>query len=120
MLLLVSSTQCSLFHQLAKMMSRDFVRDFLCFPALGYPCEVPAYGVILHWCMTRCYAPLAITCLLRWLTHAFSLFHFSPVTGASFAGAERTGTPIRTSLVKSAGITAPWLTAALIGCHSDV
>jgi hypothetical protein len=37
----VSSTQCSLFHRLTRMMSWDFVRDFLCFLAPGYPHEVP-------------------------------------------------------------------------------
>jgi hypothetical protein len=98
-MLLVSSAQCSLFHRLTKMMSQDFAHDFLCFLALGYLHDVPAYGVVLHWCMMRCYAPPAITCLLRLLTRAFSLFHFSPTTGASFAGAGHTGTPLELPLL---------------------
>jgi hypothetical protein len=88
----VCSAQCSVFHRLRRIISQDFVRDFLCFPALGCPHEVTAYGVVLRWCTTCCYVPLAISCLLLWLIHAFSLFCFSPVVGASFADADRIDT----------------------------
>jgi hypothetical protein len=76
-------------------MSQDFVRDFLCFPALGCPHEVTAYGLILRWYTVRCYVSLAISCLLLWLIHAFSLFCFSLVAGASFADAAHIDIPLR-------------------------
>jgi hypothetical protein len=37
MLPLMSLVRCSLFPRLTRMMSRDFVRGFLCFPAPGFP-----------------------------------------------------------------------------------
>jgi hypothetical protein len=95
MLFLVSSAQCSLFHRLTRMMNQDFVHDFLCFPALGYPREVLAYGAVLHWCMTHCYVLLVISYLLHWLTRTFSLFHFFPVASTSFANVERIGTQLK-------------------------
>jgi hypothetical protein len=94
MLLRVSWAQCFLFHRLTIMMSRGFAHNFLCVLALSYHREVPAYGVVLHWCVTRCCVLLTIACLLCWLTRAFSIFCFFPVIGASFADAGRTGTPL--------------------------
>jgi hypothetical protein len=75
------------------MMSRDFVCGSLCFAAL--PLLYWVRGVDLHWCVMRYNVPPVVSYLPRWLTRAFSLYHFFLVVIASFANAGRIDTLLK-------------------------